>query len=173
MPGGPGRPSAPGRPERPRGPYNGKWQTQAHTRDWWRKRNDKEFCILTTLQICETLQFKLTLSPTSPGLPGAPEEPGGPGRPYFQAKDLIWLPYIQKWTVIFAPLKFLDFILQSGHTWGKGMHEAMWGSLSSCKSFCEALFYLFTTRCLSGSPLWDSICRVSRATVSGKRKKSS
>lgn len=70
----------------------------------------------------------------------------GSGETLFKAgkkKNLICLPYIHTYstyTLIFALLKLSAFIWQSGHTWGKGMHEAIQDSLLSCKSFCEALF---------------------------------
>lgn len=30
--------------------------------------------------------------------------------------------------------RVLSVLLQSGHTWGKGMHEAIWDSVLGCKS---------------------------------------
>lgn len=95
------------------------------------------------------MQFIHTLSPVSPGPPGGPEAPGGPGRPYVEQKISFYThhTYIMhhKDTVIFAPLKLLAFILQSGHTWEKGMHEAIWDSLLSCKSFVRRSLFVYSS----------------------------
>lgn len=88
-------------------------------------------------------QFIRTLSPESPGPPGGPEAPGGPGRPYFKQDLILHTSYINNATHTkkkerkshICSTDVLSVPLQSGHTWEKGMHEAIWDSLLSCKSF--------------------------------------
>lgn len=83
----------------------------------------------------------LTLSPGSPGVPGGPDEPGAPGRPYFK-QDLFLYTYIKSLYINntiqrnshICLGKVLSVLLQSGHTWGKEMHEAIWDSVLGCKS---------------------------------------
>lgn len=73
----------------------------------------------------------------------------GSGETLFKAgkKKTSFVSYTcSTYTVIFALLKLSAFIWQSGHTWGKGMHEAIQDSLLSCKSFCEALFICLSLR---------------------------
>lgn len=45
--------------------------------------------------------------------------------------------------------RVLSVLLQSGHTWGKGMHEAIRDSVLGCKS-SQPLFFLSTAQCLNG-----------------------
>lgn len=96
------------------------------------------------------VQFILTLSPESPGPPGGPEAPGGPGRPYFEANKshfthIIHAQCKHKETSHICSSKVLAFILQSGHTWEKGMHEAIWDSLLSCKSFVRRSLFVYSS----------------------------
>lgn len=101
-----------------------------------------EMC-LGALNSLGCVPFILTLSPGSPGLPGAPEEPGGPGRPYSKQDLILHTSYINNATQRKKHICWshvLSVLSQSGHTWGKGMREAIWEGLSSCKSFVSHFF---------------------------------
>lgn len=118
-------------------------------------------------------QFIRTLSPESPGLPGGPEAPGGPGRPYFKQDLILHTSYINNAThtkkkkerVTFAQLTFSLFSCKVV-THGRKECMRQYGTACWAVNHLRGTFYLSTAQCSNGWTLWDSICRVSRATVS-------